>query len=294
MKKTIDISTEEKKKEVFDILNGFKSKNQAHIYFGISDNADGSKYLAEIADNVGFNLSIYKERQKRKVRYCKQCGKEILNKWAKNFCSSSCAATYNNKQRDKSVYEKLGDKLRIHEKKEHTKRKPKEEKYCIICGNKIENKSKKFCSKECRTIFLKKKNKKQCEYCGKTIDTSTRNVRFCSNQCCSKFTHEQCYKDFLENNEKYCNGGYTPKAFKNDFLKEQDNKCAICGCEPFHNGKPLVFIIDHIDGDASNNKRENLRMVCPNCDSQLDTFKSKNKHSARRNYWRERLFKTLT
>lgn len=35
-------------------------------------------------------------------------------------------------------------------------------------------------------------------------------------------------------------------------------------------------------GDAANNRRENLRLVCPNCDSQLDTYKSKNKNSARK------------
>ena len=40
----------------------------------------------------------------------------------------------------------------------------------------------------------------------------------------------------------------------------------------------LVFILDH----ASNNKRDNLS---PNCDSQLDTYKSKNK-CGERSYYR--------
>ena len=47
------------------------------------------------------------------------------------------------------------------------------------------------------------------------------------------------------------------------------------------NGKELHFVLDHIDGDASNNHQDNLRLICPNCDSQLDTYKSKNKNSAR-------------
>lgn len=39
-----------------------------------------------------------------------------------------------------------------------------------------------------------------------------------------------------------------------------------------------------IDGNASNNRRDNLRCICPNCDSQLDTYKSKNKNGARYYY----------
>ena len=60
-----------------------------------------------------------------------------------------------------------------------------------------------------------------------------------------------------------------------------------------HNNKPLVFVLDHIDGDTANNHFENLRMVCPNCDSQLPTFKSKNKKSSRRDYFREHIKETV-
>ena len=106
--------------------------------------------------------------------------------------------------------------------------------------------------------------------------------------------HIEAYQDFLNNPEKYCKGNYTPKHFKKEFMEEQDNKCAICECEPIWNGKPLVFVLDHIDGDASNNRRDNLRMICPNCDSQLPTFKSKNKNSTRRNYWKEHIIKKFS
>lgn len=68
---------------------------------------------------------------------------------------------------------------------------------------------------------------------------------------------------------------------KPHILKEQDNKCAICGRPDIWENKKLVFILDHIDGHANNNYRDNLRLICPNCDSQLDTYKSKNKHSDR-------------
>lgn len=35
-------------------------------------------------------------------------------------------------------------------------------------------------------------------------------------------------------------------------------------------------MLDHIDGDSTNNRRDNLRLVCPNCDSQLPTYKNRN------------------
>ena len=64
-------------------------------------------------------------------------------------------------------------------------------------------------------------------------------------------------------------------------LQEQNSKCAICGIKNIWNGQNLNFVLDHIDGNANNSCRENLRLICPNCDSQLPTFKSKNKNSAR-------------
>ncbi len=281
-RKIIDISTEEKKRLVFEKFNGFSSKNQAHNYFGISDNKQGSDYLKQIANEVGFDLSLYKERRKKPIRYCKQCGKEINSKWGKEFCSSSCAATYNNEHRDKSVYQKVANKLR---KEEH----------CIGCvsDKQIEQNVK---TQTYRENYNKKEKDKilfeiVCKHCGKVFKTTNKNAKFCTPQCTSDDHHEISYKKFLENPQDYCRGNYTPKNFKNEFMKEQENHCAICGCLPEHNGKPLVFVLDHIDGDASNNRRENLRMICPNCDSQLDTFKSKNKNSQRRNYWKEHIIR---
>ena len=131
----------------------------------------------------------------------------------------------------------------------------------------------------------------ECLNCRKEIGEKSK---FCSQECSQEYRHKQAYNDFLNNNEKYCNGGYTPKHFKEFFLEEQGGICAICKGKQEHNGLPLVFVLDHIDGDASNNKRENLRMICPNCDSQLPTFKSKNKNSSRRNYWKENIIKSIT
>ena len=48
-------------------------------------------------------------------------------------------------------------------------------------------------------------------------------------------------------------------------------KCSICGQLPFWNNAPLTLILDHINGTHNDNRIENLRWACPNCNQQLPT-----------------------
>lgn len=59
--------------------------------------------------------------------------------------------------------------------------------------------------------------------------------------------------------------------------KFSEYKCAICGMEPFWNGKELILTLDHINGNTNNNELSNLRWICPNCDRQLPTYAGRNK-----------------
>jgi hypothetical protein len=54
------------------------------------------------------------------------------------------------------------------------------------------------------------------------------------------------------------------------------NKCAVCGLLPEWNTKPLVLVLDHINGIGDDYRLENLRLLCPNCNSQTDTFGGRN------------------
>lgn len=123
----------------------------------------------------------------------------------------------------------------------------------------------------------------ECKNCGKLVENLSWNKqKFCNHKCSSDYDKEKRYNDYLENQELYCDKPHGMRFLKQHLLNEQNNKCLICDIKDEWNNKPMVFILDHIDGDASNNMKKNLRLICPNCDSQLDTYKSKNKNSARK------------
>jgi protein-arginine kinase activator protein McsA len=121
---------------------------------------------------------------------------------------------------------------------------------------------------------------KICKNCGKEFVSTDRNSVFCCIECSNEYKREQKYKDYLDNPEPYMGRLYM-SWIKPHIFKEQEGKCAICGIASTWNNKPLVLTLDHIDGKAKNNLRSNIRLICPNCDSQLETYKSKNKHSDR-------------
>lgn len=55
-----------------------------------------------------------------------------------------------------------------------------------------------------------------------------------------------------------------------------ENKCALCPQGSEWNGKPLVLALDHENGISNDNRLSNLRLLCPNCHSQTETFAGRN------------------
>ncbi len=53
-------------------------------------------------------------------------------------------------------------------------------------------------------------------------------------------------------------------------------RCEMCGQGEVWQGRRMSLILDHINGVATDNRLENLRIVCPNCAATLDTHCGKN------------------
>src|SRR5258705_6896499 len=54
-------------------------------------------------------------------------------------------------------------------------------------------------------------------------------------------------------------------------------RCVDCGIGPKWNERSLVLHVDHINGDYSDCRPENLRFLCPNCHSQTANFAGRGK-----------------
>lgn len=59
---------------------------------------------------------------------------------------------------------------------------------------------------------------------------------------------------------------------KKHLIIERGHKCQSCYLEDWL-GKQITLELEHVDGNRSNNKQENLKLLCPNCHSQTKTWR---------------------
>lgn len=110
----------------------------------------------------------------------------------------------------------------------------------------------------------------KCQHCETELTGASK--KYCNAVCQQAWQREDKVTRWLAG-EWNPTGYALPTPIRNWLLQESEYKCSSCGFAGINpkSGK-TVLTIDHIDGNADNNLRENLRVLCPNCHSMTPTY----------------------
>jgi hypothetical protein len=154
---------------------------------------------------------------------------------------------------------------------------------CLTCEKQTDNP--KFCSSSCAAKYNNKKHpkrakereakRKECANCSAGILAPQK---YCSVKCQKDFQWKE-RKNLIEAGEYPVNKRY--------LLEVRGHQCEVCLTTEWQ-GQPIPIEMDHIDGNADNNRIENVRLICPNCHAQTPTYKARNtgkgRHFRRKRY----------
>jgi HNH endonuclease len=193
--------------------------------------------------------------------HCKQCScefwrpKHILKK--ATCCSKECFKLYR---------EKTGKRVDV---------------VCAHCNKffkrfrhllaKVESK-RYFCSRRCQQN-ASIKYRGNCKNCNCEL-VGYREKFYCSHDCHMEFKFKLNIEKWKCGELKGMHAGEAVNNWLRKYIFEKyENKCSLCGWDQINpiTGK-IPVQIDHIDGDYTNNREENLRLLCPNCHSLTPTY----------------------
>lgn len=98
------------------------------------------------------------------------------------------------------------------------------------------------------------------------IDTSHFKIEQC-------LGHKKDISEYLVENSNCSRANLKRRLLEENIL---ENICVLCGQDNNWKGTKISLVLDHINGIHNDNRIENLRIVCPNCNAGLDTFAGKN------------------
>jgi predicted RNA-binding Zn-ribbon protein involved in translation (DUF1610 family) len=116
---------------------------------------------------------------------------------------------------------------------------------------------------------------KKCPRCG---NQESRRSLYCSQTCVASDKRDIKIKEWLSGNHSGMRGKTQTAVWIKQYLRDsRGDKCEKCGWDKKHNVTGNVPIeLSHKDGNYLNNKIENLELICPNCHSLTDSYRSLN------------------
>jgi hypothetical protein len=119
-----------------------------------------------------------------------------------------------------------------------------------------------------------------CINCNKEFEYSPlqRRGKYCSLECSG------LHKSALKKAAWYDGTNPHPErsTLRRYLTEDRGYKCEVteCGLSEWL-GKPITLHVDHVNGDPSNDRPENVRLLCPNCHSQTPFLGAANKGRGR-------------
>jgi hypothetical protein len=122
---------------------------------------------------------------------------------------------------------------------------------------------------------------KECLSCKSELKKDTQ--KYCSYQCQNDYQRMKKVNLWLEGRHDGMRGKTaTAMWIKWYLIKQNGEKCMECNwCERNEHTGNIPIELEHVDGDFTNNKIENLKLLCPNCHSLTGTYKGANKKKGR-------------
>lgn len=127
-----------------------------------------------------------------------------------------------------------------------------------------ELKKTKYCNKKCRALGSRKRIKVKCHTCKKDIEKTASKLKnsrsglsFCNRKC--KELAQSIDGGVKEIQPHHYDDGHS--VYRRRAFKKYGKFCAKCG---YHEYEQMLDV-DHIDSDRTNNKIENLQVLCVWC-----------------------------
>jgi len=166
-------------------------------------------------------------------------------------------------------------------------------KRCLFCNEVISYACRRsnFCNRSCSAKHNNKGVRRWgeepglCLNCNKKLSVSRK--KYCNNKCQQEHRWKK-EKDIIKSGKWRTNCSWT-RPLRRYLIEERGHKCEKCSLSLWM-GQPIPLVCDHINGDASDNSPENLRLICNNCDALNPTYKGRNRgkgRAARRLYRKE-------
>ena len=123
--------------------------------------------------------------------------------------------------------------------------------------------------------------KSNCRNCDTEIKFGNK---YCSSKCQQDFQYKQYIERWKNGEENGIKGQYEISNHIKRYLRQKyNNQCCECGWNKINTTTGNVPLeIHHEDGDYTNNKEENLKLLCPNCHSLTPTYKALNDGNGRK------------